>query len=88
MKTCGAMCMHLISGMQPQARKTRTFANIPNAAKGSTPLISTTQTSPISLNENAFREVCMCGECVGTLFDALFSKTAIPVNNAILVITP
>ena len=66
MKTCGAMCMHLISGMQPQARKTRTFANIPNAAKGSNPPPSANHFYLILLGESDFFEVRMCGDCVGT----------------------
>lgn len=67
MKSCGAMCGNSFSGMQAQARKTRTFAYIPNVEKGSTPLISTKHIRPKYKANVLFLSTSMCGDCVGTL---------------------
>ena len=67
MKVCGARCGNSFPGMQTQARQTRTFADIPNAVKGSNPPPSANYFRLILLGESDFFYVPMCGDCVGNL---------------------
>ena len=88
MKACGAMCGDSFSGMQPQARQYRTFANIPNVAKGSTPLTSKIRKCLCLLDENEKTSGSPCGDCVGDFESIHYSQNHVRfVNKKITTIT-
>jgi hypothetical protein len=66
MNACVLICGDSFFDMLAQARKTRIFAHIPSAKKGSTPLISTLMRVLILLGESDFSGGAECGDIVGT----------------------